>query len=119
MTPPLIGSPLFETSIVYSTYILGSNKNNKFDTTYKVSLKDKKYGEVKIENIGDGYYSIHANLKKEGKTELILESPKGKKEVYNLIIKRDTYRINKKKSVDKGQEKWYNKFREEEKWKKQ
>ncbi len=91
--------------IVYSTYILGSNKNNKFDTTYKVSLKDKTYGEVKIENIGDGYYSIHANLKKEGKTELILESPKGKKEVYNLIIKRDTYRINKKKSVDKGQEK--------------
>ena len=83
---------------VYSTELMGNNKEHKFDNTYKVYLDNPSYGKVKIkyiESIED--YMIHADLKKEGKTKLIIESPDGKKTVYDLTIKRDKYSIKKHK----------------------
>ena len=82
---------------VYKTHIFSNNEEHPFDNTYKVKLKDKKYGTVKIayiESIED--YMIEANFKKEGKTELYLISPTGEKEIYTISIKKDTYDINKK-----------------------
>ena len=82
---------------VYKTHIFSNNEEHSFDDTYKVKLKDKKYGTVNIvyvESIED--YMIEANFKKEGKTELYLISPTGELETYALSIKKDTYDINKK-----------------------
>ena len=79
---------------VYSTYLFSNTEEHPFDDTYKVSLKDKKYGEVKIEyldSIED--YMIKADFKKEGKTTMILASPDGTKKEYTISIKRDTYDI--------------------------
>ena len=79
---------------VYSTHLFSNTEEHPFDDTYKVSLKDKKYGEVKIEyldSIED--YMIKADFKKEGKTTMILESPDGTKKEYIISIKRDTYDI--------------------------
>ena len=81
----------------YSTDVLANGDKNPFDDTYKVSLKDEKYGDVKIryEN-GIDSYMVHGDFKKEGKTILILESPSKEKVEYNLTIKRDTYDIKRK-----------------------
>ena len=81
----------------YSTEILSNNDEHHFDDTYKVYLTDSKYGKVKIiyEN-GIEDYMVHADFKKEGKTNMILESPNNEKTEYTIDIKRDTYDINKK-----------------------
>ena len=82
---------------IYSTDILVSGEKNQFDNTYKVYLKDSKYGNVKITyNEKIDSYLVHADFKKEGKTYMILESSDGNKVKYDLDIKRDTYKINKK-----------------------
>ena len=41
-------------------------------------------------------YMVHADLKREGKTILVVESPSHEKQEYSLAIKRDTYDIKKK-----------------------
>ena len=82
---------------IYSTQILSNTEEHKFDNTYKVYFMDSKYGEVKViysQDIED--YMIQADFKKEGKTEMILESPDGEKIEYTIDIKRDTYSIDKK-----------------------
>ena len=82
---------------VYSTEILGNNSDLFFDDTYKVYLKDKKYGSVSIVYMDDiEEYMVHADLKREGKTILVVESPSHEKYEYSLAIKRDTYDIKKK-----------------------
>ena len=82
---------------VYSTDILSSNDKNPFDDTYKVYLKDKKYGKLSIMRLEeiDGYF-VHAEFRKAGKTSFILESSDGKMVEYNVSIKRDTYKVKKK-----------------------
>ena len=83
---------------VYNTQILSSNEEHFFDNTYNVYLTDNKYGEVKIiymDSIEN--YMIEANFKREGKTDLVIESPDGKKEEYKVSIKRDTYKVEKNK----------------------
>ena len=82
---------------IYSTDILGDGEKYKLDDSYKVYLTDEKYGELSIKyepNIED--WVIHAEFKKAGKTELVLESPDGKKKVFDISIKRDTYTIKEK-----------------------
>jgi hypothetical protein len=79
---------------VYSTEIMGSNEDHAFDNTYKVSLADERYGNVRIVYIDEVEdYFVHADLKKSGKTVLILESPDGKRTEYDLSIEKDTYEM--------------------------
>ena len=86
---------------VYNTTILvsGGHSGLTFDDKYKVYLKDEKYGEVYIvyeKNIED--YMVNARFIKTGKTEFIIESPDGKRYIYNLEIERNSYKITKKQS---------------------
>jgi hypothetical protein len=82
---------------VYSTEIMGNNEEHAFDNTYRVSLTDESYGNVKIiyiDSVED--YFVHADLKKAGKTVLVLESPSGEKKEFDLSIEKDTYEITQK-----------------------
>ena len=82
---------------VYSTDILFNDEKYKFDDNYKVYLTDNKYGELSIRyesSIED--WKVHAEFKKAGKTEFILESPDGKKITFDISIRRDTYSIKEK-----------------------
>ncbi len=78
----------------YKTQIMSNGEKYKFDDTYKVYLEDAKYGKVEIiylESIED--YFVQADFVKEGKTKITLEDVNGNKKIYNIDIKRDTYRI--------------------------
>ena len=82
---------------VYETQIMSKNKEHVFDDTYNAYLVDSKYGDVKIvyiKSIDD--YMIDAKFKKEGTTNLIIESPDGVKEEYTIKIKRTTFKVTKK-----------------------
>ena len=82
---------------VYSTEIMGSNEEHAFDNTYRVFLEDETYGDVKIiyiDSVED--YFVHADLKKAGKTVLVLESPSGEKTEFDLSIEKNTYEITQR-----------------------
>ena len=82
---------------IYSTILLSNGESYQFDDTYKAYLLDKKYGDLRIEcEEGTKDCIIYADFKKAGKTELILESPEGKKTTFNISIRRDTYSIKEK-----------------------
>ncbi len=83
---------------IYSTDILSNGEEYRFDDTYKVYLKDSKYGDltIKYEN-GIEDWMIHAEFKKAGKTEFVLENPNGNKIEFELTIKRDKYTVTEKK----------------------
>ncbi|MBP3766326.1 MAG: hypothetical protein J6G98_04020 [Bacilli bacterium] len=82
---------------VYSTDILFNGEKYKFDDNYKVYLTDNKYGELSIRyESGIEDWKVHAEFKKAGKTEFILESPDGKKTIFDISIKRDTYTLKEK-----------------------
>lgn len=82
---------------VYSTDILSDGEEYHFDDTYKVYLKDSKYGDLKI-RYEDRIecWMVHADFKKAGKTEVILEAPNSEKTIFDITIERDTYVINEK-----------------------
>lgn len=80
----------------YRTQIMINGENYKFDDTYKVYLEEEKYGNVEIiylDSLED--YAVQVDFIKEGTTTITLEAPNGDKTEYELIIKRDTYKINK------------------------
>ena len=82
---------------VYSTYILSNGDKYQFDDSYKTYLLDKKYGDLKIECEEETKdCMIHADFKKAGKTELILESPNGKIVIFDISIERSKYTIKEK-----------------------
>ena len=83
---------------IYSTDILSNGEEYRFDDTYKVYLKDSKYGDltIKYEN-GIEDWMVHAEFKKAGKTEFVLENPNGNKIEFELTIKRDKYTVTEKK----------------------
>ena len=90
----------FMNPLIYSTDLLASGDTYQFDNTYKVYLKDSKYGDLSMKKniLSDGdFWTVHAELKKAGKTELILESPEGEKRVFDLTIEEDTFEIVEKK----------------------
>ncbi|MCR5587309.1 MAG: hypothetical protein K6F77_07245, partial [Lachnospiraceae bacterium] len=71
----------------YSTEVISNGDEYTFDDTYKVSLADDKYGDVRIEYLDElEDYTVHADFKRGGETVLILESPDGEKKEYNLKI---------------------------------
>ena len=89
----------FSKSNTYKTDILisGGETNAVFNDKYKVYLEDPRYGNVSIEyEKAIEEYLIRAEFKKVGKTNLIIEDPKGNKQIYELDIRRDTYDINRK-----------------------
>ncbi len=82
---------------IYSTDVL-SDSEFKFNDTYKVYLKDSKYGDVKIKyEDAIEAWMVHADFRGAGETELVVEAPNGEKRIYTLKIKRDSYDIEKKK----------------------
>ena len=81
----------------YSAEILSEVDNKGITNEYQVSLKDKKYGDVHIEYIeAIGSYMVHADFKRNGKTELIIKTPEGKIKEYQLTIEMDTYKLEEK-----------------------
>jgi len=83
---------------VYNTTILVSSGSSGivFDDTYKVSLKDSKYGKVYIvyeKNIED--YMVNAEFTKTGETEFIIESEEGEKHIFKITIYRRSYKLEK------------------------
>lgn len=81
----------------YSTELLSEIDNKEITNEYQVFLKDKKYGDVYIEYIKEiKSYMVHADFKKNGKTELIVKTPEGKIKKYALTIEMDTYKIKEK-----------------------
>ena len=82
---------------IYSTNILSNDGKYQFDDSYKAYLLEKKYGDLKIDCEDETKdCMILAEFKKAGKTELILESPDGKKTTLDIFIRRDTYTIKEK-----------------------
>ncbi|MBQ6335606.1 MAG: hypothetical protein IJI50_00080 [Ruminococcus sp.] len=80
---------------VYSTEIMGNSEEHPLDASYSVTLDDTGIGDVKIiyhEELED--YMVHADFKKAGHTNLILEAPDGSKKVYSLDVERTTYELN-------------------------
>ncbi len=81
----------------YSTEILSTVEGNDLTEEYKVSIADKKMGDVRVEEVSsDGLYMVHADFKKSGKTELIVETPDGKTVRYDLKVRLHTYHIEQK-----------------------
>ena len=84
---------------IYNAILLsnGGGEGIKFDNTYKAYLTDEKYGELYItyENALEDW-TLNANFKKAGKTEIILESPGGEKTIFDITIKKDTYKMSRK-----------------------
>ena len=83
---------------IYKTILFSNGEKYQFDDSYKVYLKDKKYGDLSI-RYEDGIedWIVHAEFKKAGKTEMILESPTGEKRIFDISIRRDKFTINEKK----------------------
>lgn len=80
---------------IYSTAILGSVDGKDISADYQVSLADEQYGDVYIE-YDDSFeaYVVHADFKKKGTTELILQTPEGKIRKYDLVINASGYELN-------------------------
>ncbi len=78
----------------YSTEILSEVDNKKLSGECQVYLKDRRYGEVYIEDSA-GTYVVRGDFKKRGKTKLIVVAPEGETKEYDLRIERDTYEINR------------------------
>ena len=83
---------------IYSTDVLLSGEKYTFDESYQAYLADKKYGDLTIQyEESIECWEVHAEFKKAGKTQIILESPTGEKQTFDIVIKRDTYDIEEVK----------------------
>ena len=82
-----------------STEIIGSGEEYQFDDSYTAYLADEKYGDVEIryDDSAEGYM-LHADFKRAGDTVLMLVSPAGEKEEYDLHIERGKYEITRRLS---------------------
>ena len=79
---------------IYSIELLSKVDGKNITSDYKVSLKDNKYGSVSIQYYKSiESYMIHADIRKHGKTILMVETPDGEIKKYNLTIEIDTYAI--------------------------
>ncbi|WP_407382708.1 hypothetical protein [Ruminococcus sp.] len=86
---------------VYSTEIIYSSKEADgvdFDDSYKAYFTDDSYGTLSIryEEALDGYM-VHADIRKAGNAEVVLEAPNGKAVHYQIAIEDGTYEIEKSK----------------------
>ncbi len=82
---------------VYSTDLLSDGEKYQFDDTYKVYLTDSGFGNLSIryEDAIEAWM-VHAEFRKAGKTEFVLESPSGEKTYFDIEIKRNSYDITPK-----------------------
>lgn len=83
--------------IVYKPTLISNESDCIFDETYKAYIKDDKMGKVNIEynDLFDDYI-ITGEFTKAGKTDLIIESNDGEKQIYDLEISYNKYSITKK-----------------------
>lgn len=82
---------------VYSTELIANGETCAFDGSCSAYLQDERFGDVEIRYIeGAEDYMVHAELKRAGRTVLIIESPTGEKTEFDLVIERDTYQITKR-----------------------
>lgn len=84
--------------VYYHTILMTSGETyGDFNGDYMVKLKDPEYGKVYIKYMEslEGY-AVEAEFNKPGETELIMESPEGEVVTYELIIKKNSYTLNKK-----------------------
>ena len=83
--------------LIYSTEILSVVDDKNITNEYNASLADNKYGDVFVElsELGDSYV-VHADFKKRGRTELIINTPDGITKRYNLVIELFSYELNEK-----------------------
>ena len=89
----------FTNNTTYNTTLLVSDSETGkvFDDSYKVYLEDEKIGKVYIEydeSLED--YRVNAEFKRAGITNLVLEDSNGNKTIYEIDVKRNTYKITKK-----------------------
>lgn len=77
----------------YNTTVMHSGSYGmEFDDKYNVYLEDEEYGKVYISYDSETEtYVVNAEFIKEGKTELIIESPEGEKKIFDLTVKRYSY----------------------------
>lgn len=86
---------------VYSTDILLSAEDPSegvvFDDTYTAHFTDDSFGTLSI-RYEDAIecYMVHAELRKQGKAEVVLESPDGEVARYDIEIGKSTYEITPK-----------------------
>ncbi len=83
--------PLLKPS-TYDTTLKCETETLKYDDTYKAYLEDSSYGDLNIEYMDSiECFCIHASFKKPGDTKVVLESPDGDKEYFNIHIGKKTY----------------------------
>lgn len=84
---------------VYSTDVLISDgeQGAVFDDTYQARFADSSYGTLTIryEDAIDAYM-VHADMRKQGQTEIILEAPDGSEKHYDIDIGQSTFEVKAK-----------------------
>lgn len=81
----------------YPADLLSTVDGKDITNEYQVSLADDKYGDVSIEYIeGIDSYMVHADFKKKGQTELVINTPDGTTKRYDLSIELFSYEIKEK-----------------------
>ena len=81
----------------YHTDLFSTVDGKDITNEYQVSLADDKYGDVSIEYIeAIDSYMVHADFKKKGSTELIINTPEGTTKRYALVIELFSYDIKEK-----------------------
>lgn len=87
----------FINPLKYSTDILSTVDGKDITNEYQVSLADDKYGEVSVEKSEwEDSYVVHADFKKKGNTELIINTPDGTTKRYDLNIELFSYELKEK-----------------------
>ncbi len=85
---PLLKAPVYETTLRCNS------EKTPFNDTYKTYLTNSDLGEVYVRYEKDlDDYCISAKFYKTGNTKLIIESPNGEKQEYNLTIGKSTYTL--------------------------
>ena len=80
------------TPSTYDTTLKCETETLKYDDTYKAYLEDSSYGDLSIVYMDSiECYCINASFKKPGDTKIVLESPDGDKEYFNIHIGKMTY----------------------------
>lgn len=94
----LFGLKPIITPSTYDTSFKCSDEKLVYDNTYKAYLEDSSFGKLSIKYVDSiESYCIYASFKKPGKTKVILESPNGNKQYFNIHIGKMTYSFDDEK----------------------
>lgn len=81
----------------YSTDILYTVDGRDITAGYEAALTEEKYGEVSVEYVEElDTYTVHADFRKRGMTELVVTTPGEETKRYDLSIGLFTYDIKEK-----------------------